>query len=154
MCTRVGASVLNTFYFCTVNPLFVNFLYQHLVEKLSLGNTSYPILEPHFVPGPFFSCCSLTGDFDKLGFAHASLATQTRRRECIRAAKRWTQMYCSDGQAAWAAVNRRKRKQCAAKECTSHSLLATQTRVMQVYSRSEAMDAHVLQRWTDMRGLQ
>ena len=40
------------------------------------------------------------------------------------------QMYYSDGRVAWAAVNRRKRKQCAAKECTSHSLLATQTRVI------------------------
>ena len=66
----------------------------------------------------FFHVLRLTGDFDKLGFAHASITTQTRRRECIRAAKRWTQMYCSDGRAAWAAVNGLKRKQCAAKRCT------------------------------------
>ena len=79
----------------------------------------------------FFHVLRLTGDFDKLGFAHASITTQTRRRECIRARKPNLstrvhprseemdgQMCYSDGRASWAAVNRRKRKQCAAKECT------------------------------------
>jgi len=59
----------------------------------------------------FFHVLRLTGDFD-------TRPNQTRRRECIRAAKRWTQMCYSDGRAAWAAVNGLKRKQCAAKECT------------------------------------
>ena len=83
---------MNTFYFCTVCGLS---LYEILAEKLSLGNTAYPILEPHFVPGLFFFAffprLILTGDFDKPGpwFLH-TLETQTRRRECIRAAKRWT----------------------------------------------------------------
>lgn len=50
------------FYFCTVCGLS---LYEILVEKLSLGNTSYPILEPQFVPGLFLHVFSLTSDFDK-----------------------------------------------------------------------------------------
>ena len=50
------------FYFCTVCG---SSLYEILVEKLSLGNTSYPILEPQFVPGLFLHVFSLTSDFDK-----------------------------------------------------------------------------------------
>ena len=97
MYQRWRTQYINTFYFGTVCGLS---LYEILAEKLSwhdtfiktqspcgeppkrphcaidlnpLGNTSYPILEPHFVPGPFFYVLCLTGDFDKLGFAHASL---------------------------------------------------------------------------------
>ena len=80
-------------------------LYQHLAEKLPSGNTSHPILEPHSVPGLFFSAFfprHLTGDFDKPGpwFLHTLETQNPSTRVHPRSEEMDAQMYYSDGRAA------------------------------------------------------
>ena len=104
----------------------------------------------------FLDCRNFESSFIALLLKPVDASAFAQRRDGrTDVLQRWTgSVGCSERIEAQAMCCEKMHVLC--RDRCSHSLPATQTCVTQikVYSRSEVMDAHVLQRWMDIHGLQ